>query len=209
MEYTNDNNLNIQLNNYAESFKTKKNEVSTFKLRIAANQEYNDFVQTENFSRSALQNFCRSVNEKTFDQLTNKDGKTYVEFSAYVNEKNETAFYSFAQLKEQNKPENKIYFAKVSAKMKLDSLNIPNDDILFSHLDTYGKEKELNTKDGKKQRFSLNFFFTCLERFKASEQGQKSKDEKTAEAVSTNPVIIKEKKTNRKKAEDTKLSKVS
>lgn len=183
MEYTNDNFLNIQLNNYTESFKTKKKEVSKFKLRIAANQEYNEFVSTENFSRSALQNFCRSVNEKTFEQLTNRDGKTYKEFAAYVNEKNETVCYSFEQLKQMDKPENKVFFAKVSAKLKLESLNIPNDQILFSHLDTYGKEKELNTKDGKKQRFSLNLFFTCLERFKASENGQKSKDENIADDV--------------------------
>ena len=130
---------------------TKKGEISNYKLRIEANKAYVNAMNEDFKSFSALQNFCRNINNKEFTELTDKNG---------------------AKIGEDNFNEDSTYIKKVATWLKLKSLDIETDEILFSHITTFGTEKELNNKDGAKVFLSLSFFFVCLERYTAQKSNK-------------------------------------
>lgn len=165
--------------NYVElTFKLKNGNYSAHKMKIAANQAYNDYVNDECFSRSGLQNFFRKVNEKLIEDLTNANNEKFEVFG-----KDKT----LTQIIEEKKSENLIYLARLNTWLKLKDLNISYDEILFSHIDVYGKEKELTNKSGKKEKFSVAFFHTILDRYKLA--NNLSNDEKLA-TDNSQPEII-------------------
>ena len=110
---------------------------------------------------------------KEFNSLTNSDGQTFEQF--YNGQ-------TFEELKETK--ELASYFQKVTVWIKLHSFDISENEILFSHLFTYGKEKELENKAGTKKYFSLALFFTCIERY-VQQRKPESKDEKIANEINT------------------------
>lgn len=161
---------NLVVSSILEDAKRKDGSISSHSLKIQANKAYVYAMNEENLTPSKLQNFCRNLIGKTFEELTNEDGLTFDVFG-----KDRTIEDM------QNDPKLATYFKKAKAWVKLQSLEVLSSDILFSHLFTFGKEKELKNKDGDKKYFSLNLFFTCLERYKASELAKKSDAEKLAE----------------------------
>ena len=176
-----------------EDAKRKDGSFSDFKLRIAASKSYKEYAENLFFGFNSVQNFCRKVNEKTFEELTDANGKTFAEFS------NGRTFTQVLQ-EDANKIEFMLYLSKITAKIKLQTLSLANDEILFDHLNTYGTKRELNTKDGKKTKVSLNLFLACLERYvkernkkTVPEQIEDAKEEKTTDVSIVN---IEEKTTD-------------
>ena len=140
-------NGNLIAKNLLNTVTTKKGNISSHYLKIEANKAYKAAVNEENFSFSSLQNFCRNVNEKSIENLTNANG---------------------LKITDDNFSEDTKYLQRLTIWLKLKSMNLQNDEILFSHITTFGTEKELNSKDGKKTVISLNLFLTCLERYNAT-----------------------------------------
>jgi hypothetical protein len=168
--------------NILESFKLKDGKnFSSFRLKIATNKRYNKYVSEKFFSFSGAQNFFRNVNNSSFEDLKDENGKTFKQFSTFKDENGKTYQKTFEQLTAENLLCD-LYLTRVNAWLFLRELRLSSDEITYSLINDYAgkhlKKRIENSPENEKVRVSFNEFMNCLQSYKA--MGQKTKDEKIA-----------------------------